>query len=188
MYNIVTISKENIFSDSVRRILQINRNKVLKCNSDEVNKQIQDYLLDIKPYVKRAIISSVINEMSAGNRIHSLCVKDSDFEASKEYYSLADVSRKLSVICTPNNAFNNYCNECYNNLGLRIECSKNCREYYDAYLDIDNILMNKSAFLTVNGCQMLIYADESYFNVDENVAKLLRYDVPKEFACASLYM
>ena len=187
IYNIVNLTKSNINDKSVRRILEINRNNVLKCNCNDINSQISEYIMDITPYLKRAILSSVINELEQGFGFESLCIKDSCFAETDEYYSLARKLRRFAIVCDDNKEFNNFRNRCYNNLGLDIECLNQSKDYY-AYLDIDNIIMDKSAFMTINNNQVLVYADEGYFNVDENVSELLKYEVPKEYACASLRM
>ncbi len=187
IYNIVNLTKNNINDKSVRRILEINRNSVLKCNCNDINSQISEYLMDITPYMKRAILSSVIKELEQGFVFQSLCIKDSCFAEADEYYSLARKLRRFAIVCDDNKEFNNFRNRCYNNLGLNIECLNQSNECY-AYLDLDNIIMDKSAFMTINNNQVLIYADEGYFNVDKNVSELLKYEVPKEYACASLYM
>lgn len=185
LYNIVDIRKENLNDSSVMKLLSINRNKVLKCSCNDVNEHIKDYLMDITPYLKRAILSAVIKELEQGLLFENLCVKDSSFVESKEYYSLAKKLRKLSVVCD-NVAINNFRDICYNNLGLGVE-NVFCSEY-QAFLDFDSIVTEKGAFITVNDNQILVYADEEYFFVDDNVSKLMKYEVPKEYACASLRM
>ena len=185
VYNVIEFGVENINDDSVKKILEINRKKVLKCGDDNINEIVSGYLMDIKPYVKRAIISSVVMRLKNERLFESLCVKDDDFIESTEYFELAKNLRKLSIISNDAKNINVFRNKCYNNWGLSVG-SSSCG--YDSFLDLNSLVMNRGSFLTINGCDLLVYADESYFNVTENVSELLKFNVPKEYACASLYM
>ncbi len=185
VYNVIELSVENINDDSVKKIFEINRKKVLKCGDSNINEIVSDYLMDIKPYVKRAIISSVVMRLKNERMFESLCVRDSDFLESTEYFELAKNLRKLSIISNEEKIINGFRNKCYNNWGLNVG-SSSCG--YDSILDLNSLVMNRAAFLTINGCDLLVYADESYFYVTKNVSELLKFNVPKEYACASLYM
>lgn len=184
VYTIVDLYENQLDNVLVKRLLVINRNKVLKCNNYVINDRINEYLLDIKPYIKRALLSSVVNIIKEGCDIDSVCIRDSLFTDYDEYYALASLLRRMSVVCD-NNAFISFQSKCYNNLGLYVDNRKT--EEYRGYLDLDNVFENKTFFI-IDGIDMLVYADEGYFEVDNNVGELLKFNVPKEYACASLYI
>ena len=187
-YTIVHMNRNNINDSFVKRILMVNRGRTLKCDSEEINIYISEYLLDIRPYIKRAILAALLKEMPYNNSFSSLCIYDDEFRLNDEYFDIAEKARTISIIGENKTEIELFRHKCYHDLGLIVDCSDKYCELYHTSLDLNDIMMNKSAFLSIDGCKMLIYADESYFNVDDNVSQLLKYNVPIEYACASLNM
>lgn len=188
VFNIVHMTKQNIEDSSVKRILEVNRGRVLKCKCNEINSIISEYIMDIRPYIKRAILSSLIKEAEYNINIDSLCIYDNDFVELSEYFELAKKIRKISIISRKTNEIEAFIQKCYCKLGVKIDSSEGYINLYRAKLDLNEIIMNKSAFLNVDGYNMLIYADEAYFSVDEYSSQLLKYETPIEYICASLNM
>ena len=188
VFNIVHMTKQNIEDSSVKRILEVNRGRVLKCKCDEINSIISEYIMDIRPYIKRAILSSLIKEAKYNINIDSLCIYDNDFVELGEYFELAKKIRKISIISRKTNEIEAFIQKCYCKLGVKIDSSEGYINLYRAKLDLNEIIMNKSAFLNVDGYNMLVYADEAYFSVDEYASQLLKYETPIEYICASLNM
>lgn len=188
LFSVVTINENDLYNEEVLRLLKIFEGNVLKTDNQKADEFIKRYLFDISPYVKRAILSSLVRKIREDRGILSVCVKDRDFYMSDEYLSLAENSRKLSLVSGDNLNVNKFCEHCFNSYGLNIGLTDDCYGKYDVFIDLDELNGNNSAFMTVNGIRMLIYADESYFELNDDVLKLIRYNVPLEYACAAYHM
>ena len=171
----------------VQRILRIKKGKLLESLNTEQNELLTEYLVDKKPYYKRALLSSVIEFIKQVGEQLSVAVFDDYFFNCDEYNSLAKSVRAFTLVTSRIDLAEKFADEIYREYGLRVVIRQlSPISYFDLSLDFSGIKKDGSLNIIYRGESMLIYPDNKYFESDNDVLELMKHGVPIKCACAVL--
>ncbi len=184
IFNVVEISENDLFNQEIISLLNKYKGAVLDTRNKEINSHLSSYLYDYSFYVKRAVLSSFIDFVSASD-IRDIVIYDENFRFSQEYVRLAQICRRLVIYCNENKEIIMFSKYCYNKFGLNVfvndESFVNGKKIY---LNLDNV--KKEGSITLNNGDKIfeIVPDKKYFTENSFVNKLMNLGVSHDMACA----
>lgn len=173
--------------EEFKRLLKIYKGRIIVPDNIVLKEKIKDYLFDVKPYCKRAILSAFIKYMGNDfNVCKTVCIVDSGFQITQEYADVAKFARNL-VILTENNintqSFSDYC---YLNLGTVINIKDNVNSLeWDIYLNLDDIFDDGRAIVKFRDKDAILHPDPDYFICNKEISEIISYGIPVKTACAA---
>ncbi len=174
-------------NEEFKRLIKIYKGRIIIPDNTDLNENLKDYLFDIKPYCKRAILSAFIKYMGNDFNVYkSVCIADSGFQITQEYADLAKFARNL-VILTENNintqSFSDYC---YLNLGTVVDIKDNVNSLeWDIYLNLDDIFDDGRAIVKFKDKDAILHPDPDYFICNKEISEIISYGIPVKTACAA---
>ncbi len=153
---------------------------------DAVEKIVpEEFRYDYKPYFKRAILSSLLNNLGDCARNLSVCIRDKNFVFSNEYCNLANSVKSFTLITNENDDTGKFCNYCFVEWGNFINLTDDKKTNEDVFVNFDDIDINGKILIIKEGKEQLLYPDPRYFSVKEELIPLLNMGVHPKVACAA---
>lgn len=142
-----------------------------------------EYRFDNRPYFKRALLSSLINNLGKSANNYSVCVIDDDFCCSDEYYNLANAVKSFTLISRENNETDKFTNHCFVEYGNYIKISD---KYVSGDIILDfNMLDDSKIIITKEGKEQLLYPDPRYFSVKDDLLPLINMGIDAKILCGA---
>lgn len=188
IYTYVKMPYGVLREEETKRLLNRYKGRILFCESEALQEELSEYSFDYKPYFKRAVLSSLKNQIIAsGSGSFSLCVRDESFVFNNEITELAKAIKKLTLITEESVATQEFTDYCFYNFGAVVFVTEdragNCD---DMYIDLGSIDDSGKAFLNIRGKNMILYPDADYFIGNNGVRDLVSLGVPPKIACAGV--
>lgn len=185
-FDIVSLSLSDFGNDAVKRLLEINRKKVMESVDVRLNGITDGYLYDKTPYVKKSLISSINKYIDQMGFRGSVLVVDNSFEATSEFEELCRKSKSLTIICS-DYIDEEFFNNIYQRYGLKINIRKESfPSQHDMVIDFSDNLNGSQFYVRHWGDIVPINPDNAYFEPDERVLQLISLGVTVKCACAVL--
>lgn len=185
-FDIITLSYCDYDNDSIKYLLNINKGKVLESNDKKCSKKIEEYLFDKTPYIKKSLLSSVSRFIEKSGFMGSVLVIDNDFSDSTEFCELCKKSKALTIACDDFCDYD-FISKIYYTYGLKVNVRKSVSvNQSDMIIDFSKICNNTQFYIDYLGDKIPVNPDNSYFEMNENVLKLIGWGVPIKCACAVL--
>lgn len=194
-FYILELNRSFVNSVNVQRLLSGFKGRVVINESIE-SEIFNDFLFDATDYNIRALLSSLLNVIRNEGNIRSVYINlnhnsnddnssDCFCSASNELYLIVKLVKDVNIIFKSNRQFQEFREICYNRFGTIInsfECDNVTK--YDLFISMKSIEKDGKCEMYLNGNNCFLYPDWSYYEVDDNVRKLLLYGVGKNIACA----
>ena len=186
-FDIYSMTYSDLISNEAQRLLQMNKGKILESLNSEQNDFLREYLFDEKPYLKRALLSSVNKFIKGLDEQISVAVCDDAFIECKEYFSLAGSVRGFTLLTAESEIVDSFLDKSYYEYGLKVVVRQQFLfSEYDLLLDFSGMEKDGGIKMICKGEYVPVYFDNSYFEPDDEVSALMNYGVPLKCACAVL--
>ncbi len=153
---------------------------------DDIEKIVpEEFRYDYKPYFKRALISSLVNNLGDLSRNFSVCVKDNNFIFSKEYCKLANNVKTFTLVTNENADTERFCNYCFVEYGNFIKLTGELKTKEDVFVNFDDVDINGKILILKEGKEQLLYPDPRYFLVKDDFLGLINMGVDPKILCAA---
>ena len=194
-FYILEINKSFVEAPNIQKLLTgFQGNVVVNENIDAGF--IRKYLFDETDYVIRALLSSFLRVISYEAGVKSVYIRlisnNNRGEADRsnaiifdEIYPIIKSVRDVNIVLKSEAQLQLLREKCFRRYGTIIN-SRECENVlmYDAYLDFENVDCDGKCEMYLKGRSCILYPDSSYFEVDDDIRKLLAYGVNKKVACA----
>ncbi len=183
--DVISLSYKSLESESIKRLLDINKGKILESTDARLNETVREYLYDKTPYVKKALLSSVNKFIAQTGEHLSVVVFDKEFVACEEYFALANSIKRLSLVLSEASSISSFADKVYYDYGLKVSLKQRVG-YSDCDVAVDFSRLEGDGCLKIfyRGESIALYPDNKYFEPDKDVLDLMSYGVPIRCACA----
>ncbi len=184
---VLELSEHKLNSEDALMLLKIYKGRVLVSEEKKDLSVLQQYLFSPKEYYKRAILSSLINQIKCmNNEWKNICIKTELFSYFKELLEVVRISKKVILLTKANSETDRFLNDCYYEYGsvVTVKEENDCIKY-DVFLDLDEIDDKGRLMITVKDKNFLMYPDISYFESNVEYQKLLPFSINHNEICAA---
>ncbi len=170
---------------NLERLLTTFKGRIL--GSDDVMGKLVpcEYRFDCKPYFKRALLSSLINNLGKSANNFTVCVIDDDFCCTDEYYNLANAVKSFSLISGESNETEKFLNRCFVEYGNYIKIKNEYVGDDDIVIDFNDLNEDCKIVITKEGKKQLLYPDPRYFAVKNDLLPLINMGIAPDLLCAA---
>ena len=183
---VLELTEDDLSNSDVLTLLKIYKGRVLASVEYVCKENIKEYLFDPVDYYKRALISSLINQLKTINRDWmSVSIKTKCFKPFKELYELVRISKAITIITDNNASTHKFLNECYNEYGAIVSVDKECYKRDAVFMNLDEIDNKGKLMISVKGREFLLYPDNRYFENSVEYQKLSKYNIEHSIICAA---
>lgn len=174
-------------NEEILRLLKIYKGRIIVPDNIALEEKIKDYLFDIKPYCKRAILSAFIKYMGNDFNIYkTVCIADSSFQITQEYADVAKFARNLVILTENNIKTQSFTDYCYLNLGTVVSIKDKIKSSgWDIYLNLDDTFDDGRATVKFRDKEAILHPDPDYFICNKEISEIISYGVPVKTACAA---
>lgn len=144
-----------------------------------------EYRFDYKPYFKRALLSSLLNNLGKNISSISVCVNDDSFQFSNEYCKLANAVKTFTLVSENSCETDKFCNYCFVEYGNYITVEKKIDTNCDVIIDFHKLDNDGRIIITKEGNEQLLYPDPKYFLVKEEFLGLINMGIDPKILCAA---
>ena len=169
----------------IERLLNTFRGQIIATRSVSEKIIPCEYRFDYKPYYKRALLSSLSNNLGKNMSGISICVSDDDFQFSDEYCKLANGVKTFTLVSQENNETDKFCNYCFIEHGNFISVEKTVTKTFDVIIDFQKIDNNGRIIITKEGNEQLLYPDPKYFLIKDEFLGLINMGIDPKILCAA---
>ncbi len=178
------LNEKSVHTLNFGRLLNTFKGEIL-C-SDKVSEEIvpSEYRFDCRPYFKRALLSSLINNLGESAKVLSVCIKDSDFKFCDEYLTLANAVKSFSLVSHGNTETEKFSSRCFVDFGNYINIS----DVYvpsDVFIDFNKMESDSKIMITKEGRTQLLYPDPRFFAVKDDVLPLINKGISPKLICSA---
>lgn len=188
IHTIVECSEDFCKSKEFVRLLNIYKGKVLFPQNYGLKNICKEYLVDTKPYLKRAILSSLTKHICRDLCVGStLCIIDDEFTFNKEYLELARKVRNLVIISEINLDAQKFMDYCYLNMGTYVRFKDTIRGVeWDFYVDLTGISDDGKVFVKYKDGEGILHPDSEYFIYGDEYKEFLSWGISPIDLCAAM--
>ncbi len=178
----------DINNPEILRLVKSNKGLIFKTSNKDFNEAYKDYMLDIKPYLKRAYYSSLKSVLEKDNNINAnVFIEDKSFSLCDEAFDLASVCKKMTVIGLENGYMEKFKSKCFNNYGLSVILNNYTDSAFMNYIiRFSDDLNEEYITYTLKGKEEKLYPDKKYFYLKSDFNKLLSYGISIKELCAAV--
>ena len=179
------------FEESMLPTLDIERLKNTFKGRIIVTRNVQEKIIpyecrfDYKPYFKRALLSSLLNNLGKNISSISVCVNDDSFQFSDEYCKLANAVKTFTLVSENSCETDKFCNYCFVEYGNYITVEKKIYTNCDVIIDFHKLDNDGRIIITKEGNEQLLYPDPKYFLVKEEFLGLINMGIDPKILCAA---
>lgn len=183
-FYILELGKNFSCAENIQRLLTAYKGYVL-INENLSKEPFSEYLFDGNEYFLRALLSSLANRVKYENNINSICIKNTSLLVCEELFEIIKNVRNVNFIVSKDTETENFQDECLKRYGTFVKIGE-CSSFneFDIYIDLSLMTEEGKCEIFINGKRCLLYPDNSFFEVNEGVKKLLACGVNKKIACA----
>ncbi len=173
--------------EEFKRLIKIYKGRIIIPDNVVLNDNLKDYLFDIKPYCKRAILSAFIKYMGNDFNVYkTVCIADSGFQTTREYADVAKSVRNLVILTENNISTQKFSDYCYLNLGTVVNVKDNINSLqWDIYLNLDDIFDDGRVIVKFKDKDAILHPDPDYFICNKEITEIISYGIPVKTACAA---
>lgn len=183
-FYIVEVGKNFLCTENMQKLLYAYKGCVL-INENLPEEPFSEYLFDAKTYFLRALLSSLANRVKFEKNISSICIKNNSILICDEVYEIIKNVRNVHFIVSKDNLTENFQDECLKRYGTFVKIGESSSfNEFDIYIDLSLMTEDGKCEIFIKGKRCLLYPDNSFFDADESVKKLLACGVNKKIACA----
>ena len=183
---VLELKENELACEDVKTLLKIYKGKVLVSKEHKNNQHLKGYLFEPGEYYKRAVLSSLKNQIRTVNRDWKfISVKINDFSPFKELYEIVKISKRVNLITQKNAQTIKFANDCYNQYGSIISINGEAFAGNEIFLDLDKTDSNGKLMISVKDKDFLLYADNNYFQAEEEFKKLVPFNLEHNIICAA---
>lgn len=184
---VLELAQKDLKSSDVLTLLKIYKGRVLVSTKYQNEEILKEYLYNPQDYYQRALLSSIINQIKSVNRAwKTIAVKIDDFSPFKEFYELVSVSKEVTILTEENAYTEKLIRDCYYEYGAIVNVKNEISIYNkDVFIDLNEVDYNGKLMINVNGKDLLLYPDNSYFDDCIEYQKLLAYNIDHNIICAA---
>lgn len=183
-FYIIEIERNYLNSERIQKLLSAYNGRIV-LNENLPQELFKDYLFNATDYFLRALLSSLVNKIKYEKDIKSICIKYDKILVCEEVFKLVKNVRNVHYTVENDNKTEIFKKECFNRYGTFINIGEiddfNC---FDVYIDLSQFTADGKCEIYFKGKRGLLYPDCSFFDVNDNVRKLLKYGVNRRIACA----
>ena len=165
VYTLIECTDSFCVSEEFQRLLNVYKGQLLLPEKGNLKKLHNEYLFDVRPYLKRAVISGFTKYIK-DNIYHNntLCVIDDNFVFTKEYLDLAHKVRNLVIISENNLEAQRFMDYCYLNLGTFVRFKEKLMDIkWDLYIDLTEVSEPGAVLVRFNDKTSVFFPDNEYF-------------------------
>lgn len=184
---ILEITKKDLKKDDVLTLLKIYKGRVLVPDKFSEKENLKEYLFSPKEYYRRALLSSLINQIKTVNKEwKSVTIKTEVFKPFKELYELVRISKSVIIQTEANSYTGKFINDCYYEYGAIVPIKKEITSTKnDVYLNLDEIDNKGKLMINARGKDFLLYPDIRYFEICSEYQKLSQYNIEHNLICSA---
>ncbi len=179
------------FNESMLHTLDLDR--LLKTFKGEIigaNKVLEkivpiEYRFDPKNYFKKALVSSLCNNIEKNANNLTIGIKDENFEFSEEYCKLANMVKSFTLIAKQSEHTKKLSDYCFLEYGNFIRITDRVAYSDDIILNFDNLDDDCKLIIFKEGKDQLLYPDPEYFLIKQELAELLNLGINPKLLCAA---
>ena len=183
-FYILEIEKNHLNSERIQKLLSAYKGRIV-LNENLALEPFEEYLFDGTDYFFRAVLSSLVNKIEFEKNIKSICIKYDRILVCEEVFELVKNVRNFYYAVEDNKQIEYFKNECFNRYGTWVNIGNvDSFESIDVYIDLSQLTADGKCEIDFKGKRGLLYPDCSFFDINDNVRKLLKYGVNRRIACA----
>lgn len=183
---VLELPGNEIGSKDVLSLLKVYNGRVLVPQNYYHNEILKTYLFDPNEYFKRAILSSLKNQIrTVCKDWKNVCIKTNEFSPSKELFEIVKISKSLTLLTTKSRLTEEFVNECYYELGAIVFIKESSPLYADVFLDLEQIDSKGQLTVSAKGREHILYTDASYFEDKDEYKKLSIFNIDHNQICAA---
>ena len=183
-FYILEIERDYLNSERIQKLLSAYKGRIV-LNEKIPRELFEGYLFNATEYFLRALLSSLANKIRFEKNIQSICIKYSKVLICEEIFELVKIVRNFHYEVEYDDKTEMFKNECFARYGTFVSVGwYNTVGFFDIYIDLSQMSDDIKCEIYFKGKRGLLYPDYSYFEVDDNVRKLLKYGVDKKIGCA----
>ncbi len=183
-FYIIEVNKNYLFSENMQRLLFAYKGRVI-INDNLPQEYFFEYLFNSTEYFLRALLSSLLNRVKYEKNIKSICIKYHNILICEEVFEIVKNVRNVHFIVKEEGGTDGFKEECFKRYGTYIKIGEcGCLGGFDIYIDLSSMTDDGKCEIYYKGKRALLYPDCSFFEVNDNVRKLLKHGVDKKIACA----
>lgn len=156
--------------------------------ADDLEKVVPpEYRFDIKPYYKRALLSSLRKNISSNARSLNLAIKDDNFVFSQEYINLAKSVKSFTLLTKESTETDRFCNHCFVEYGFFVNIVNSYDNIVNCniYVDFNKIEHDGKIMIVKDEREAVLYPDPEFFAVDDEIRPVLKMGIPLKVVCAA---
>ncbi|MGN0526015.1 MAG: hypothetical protein ACI4IF_01125 [Acutalibacteraceae bacterium] len=186
IFNIYTIPKSNENDRNIQHLISSNKGNVIILNKEDFVPK--EFLYSPNQYFQRAVVSTLTKIIKLNKAEYkSVCLKVNDFKITNELYELAETAKKLVITTEKSKNIELFTEKCFVNYGLVVTRSDSIDYNCNVIIDLDKIDDSAKLIGDFNGLSKLIYPNNEYFKVNENVERILDLGISLPLACSLIY-
>lgn len=184
---VLELTESDLLREDVLSLLKIYKGRVLVSEKYKNLEILKDYLYDSKEYYKRAVLSSLINQIKTVNKDwKNLCIKTDTFSPFKELYELVRISKIVSIVTGNNAMTEKFIKSCYYEYGTIVNIKEHIpRQNNEIFLNLNEIDNYGKLMINVKGKEFLLYPDTRYFDNSIEYQKLLPFNIEYNIICSA---
>lgn len=183
-FYILEIERDYLNSERIQKLLSAYKGRIV-LNEKIPQELFEGYLFNATDYFLRALLSSLANKIKFEKNIRSICIKYYKVLICEEIFELVKIVRNFHYEVEADDKTEMFKNECFARYGTFVSVGWcNTVECFDIYIDLSQMSEDGKCEIYFKGKRGLLYPDNSYFEVDDNVRKLLKYGVDKKIGRA----
>lgn len=183
-FYIIECDKSFLKSEEMNKLLCAYKGKVFS-QTNEIAKEIGEYLFNPRDYYIRALLSSMLRISEFQESFESLCIKCSNLCESEELYEIIKKIKYVSIVSEDTFEIKKIKKNSFILFGTFINVIPKIPPLdFDAFIDLNKITDDCRCEFLFKGKSLTLYTDNSYFEVNEQVNILLSHGIDKKTACA----
>ncbi len=181
---LLELCEKTLGTINLERLLNTFKGDIL-CSANVSEKLVPvEFRFDCEQYFKRALLSSLINNLGESARHLSICIKDSAFVFSDEYLTLANCVKSFTLVSKENKAVVEFSSRCFEEYGNFITISDEVVSA-DLIVNFKNLETDGKTLIIRDGRNQLLYPDPRYFVVKEDLLPLVNMGINPKIVCSA---
>lgn len=185
--SVLELNEEMLKNESVQMLLKMYKGRALASGKYKNYDELKDYLFSPKLYYQRALLSSLVNQISRVNKDwENICIKTSEFFPFKELYELVRITKRVTIIGESNCYTDKFLKDCYYQYGAIVSVRNDCLEKANCvFIDLDGVDNSRRLIINAYSKAFTLYSDVRYFEESEEYQKVLPFDLDYCEICAA---
>ena len=178
-------NEEALKEFNLERLVNTFKGQIIGTN-DALEKIVpSEFRFDYRQYFKRALLSSLINNIEGSISCFDILIKDDDFCFNDEYLKLANSVKSFSLISEETDETRKLSDKCFIEFGNFIKVIAKTDLNADIIIDFRNLDEDCKILFLKQGREQILYPDPRYFTMKDELLPLVSMGIEARVLCAA---